>query len=1144
MNYLNRISIRARLTMFAAITLLSVLILSIIVMMSINSMAVIVNTIQEHPMIVSNAAATAQISELRMNRAINNALLATNQYDVNQAANLYDLEEANVYQNMDIVKKLILGDAGSKLESETRQDFLAWSSMIDQEFRLVKAGNQTAALEPLVNESNLRFKQLGFQFDTLNQYARQKAVGLIAEYNNQKQWTLFFISGMLLAVFAIILTSTFLLIKSVMTSINSLKDNMAEITSTGHISKQEPSGNTEIAGMHRNFNIMLDRLHSQLWQREGQNLLQDRLAGDLNLGEISSRALNFLAAYVDAGAGVLYLRDKDAMILRQAATYALVEREELIKAYQWGEGIIGQVAQQASPILLKNIRKNERVIETGITSEPPLNSYSVPVIYEHTVFGVLELVSHDPIDTSKQEFLNLACTILATYIISNSQKEKIENLLAQTQETNTQLTTQSLELEALNRELEEGQRQLETHANELQQSNYEVKAKNSELESIQQALIQKSEQIEHANQYKSEFLTNMSHELRTPLNSIILLSRMLGKNKHQNLSEEDLKKMAIIFAAGNELLELINNILDLAKIESGKLEVLRETFRTQEFVLSYQDKFDAIAAEKKLNFIVRDEIQTNIYTDSGKLNQVLTNLLANAFKFTAAGEVELSVAASGVEEYPLKFEVRDTGIGIAVDLQQTVFEQFRQADGTISRHYGGTGLGLSISKGLVQLLGGKIELTSQEGVGSTFTVLLPADHNDHQLIFRTKRIAQPVQVDDDSSNLQVGDKIILVIEDDAYFCEKLKDYINQMGFKMLRASTGQAGMSMAQDYKLVGIILDLGLPDINGAEVLHRLKSNAQTRSTPVHILTVEDSQEHYSLQRQGAVGFTTKSPAGLEDIQEVMTTILRVAEKKPKHLLIVEDCEEERAVLFELIDNGYIKAKGVATATEAMRELGTGQYDALVLDLSLKEGSGWEVCRFVKDNQLHIPVIIYTAKELKEQETRELEKYSDSIVIKTAYSQGRLLEEVSLFLHKVAKVRPMVIFDDDGEADFKGKKVLICDDDAKNMFSLSCLIEESGATVIRAYNGQEALDALKFEPDVDLILMDIMMPVLNGIEAIKIIREDKVLSDIPIIAITAKAMKGDKELFLGAGANDYISKPIDYDILERLLKIWLGRKQ
>lgn len=1144
MNYLSRISIKARLILLAVITLLSALILAIVVMMSINSMAVIANTIYEHPMIVSNAAASAQISELRMNRAINNALMATNQYDVNQAMNLYDREESNVYQNMDIVQKLILGEPGSKLERDTRQNFLTWSGMIDHEFRLVKEGNQTAALEPLVNQSNLQFKQLGFQFDALNQYARQKATDLILEYNNQKQGAFFFILEILLALFIIILTSTFLLIKSVMTSINTLKNNMAAIASSGHISKQEPSGNTEISEMHRNFNIMLDRLQSQRWQREGQNLLKDQLTGDLAMGEISSRALDFLAAYVGAGSGVLYLQDKDVRILRRSAAYALVEREELGKEYLWGEGIIGQVAQQASPILLKNISRRESVIETGIVSEPALNTYTAPVIYENEVFGVIEVASHEPIDKLKQEFLNLSCAVLATYIFSNRQKEKIKDLLIQTQEANTQLTTQSLELEALNRELEEGQRQLEIHTNELQQYNYEVKAKNSELESIQRALIQKSEQMEQANSYKSEFLANMSHELRTPLNSIILLSRMLGTNKQQNLSKEDLKKMGIIFAAGTELLELINNILDLSKIESGKLEVYRDTFQTQEFVQSYKEKFTEIAAEKGLSLIIRDEIRTTIHTDRGKLNQVITNLLANAFKFTAQGEVELSLAASGIDEFPLKFEIRDTGIGIAVDQQQTIFEQFRQVDGTISRHYGGTGLGLSISKSLVELLGGKIELTSQEGIGSSFTVLLPTNYDDHQLIPRAKQIIQSVQVDDDRKNLQDGDKIILVIEDDAYFCEKLKAYINQMGFKMLRAVTGQVGLSMAQDYELVGIILDLGLPDINGAEVLHRLKSNVQTRSIPVHILTVEDSQEHYSLQRQGAVGFTTKSPAGLEDIQEVMATILRVAEKKPKHLLIVEDREEERSAVFKLIDNSYIKAKGVTTATEALRELGTGQYDALVLDILLEEGSGWEVCRYVKDNQLRIPVIIYTAKELKEWETRELEKYSDSIVLKTAYSQGRLLEEVALFLHKVAKVRTMVALNDEGKDIFKGKKVLICDDDVKNMFSLSCLIEEAGATVIGAYNGQEALDALKLESEFDLILMDIMMPVLNGIEAIKKIREDKALSDIPIIAISAKAMKGDKEVFLGAGANDYISKPIDYDILEKLLKIWLGRKR
>ena len=1155
MNIFKRMTIKARLILFAAVTLLSMLILTIAVVMSINSMASIANTIHERPMQVSNAAASAQVAELRMYKAINNALLATNQYDVNQAMSLYDLEEAKVYQNMDIVKRLITGDAGLTLESDIRKNFSVWSDKIDQEFRLIKEG-KTADLKPLINQSNVQFKQLGLQFDALSQYEHQKDEALITEYNNRKQWTLFVICGMLLALFMIILTSTYLLIKSVMTSINSLKDNMAEIVSSGQISKKEPSGNDEIAVMRRHFNMMLDLIQNQLWQREGQNLFQEQLAGDLTLAEITSRAVNFLASYIDAGAGVFYLRDKDAKMLKQHASFALMDREGLCKEYHWGEGVVGQVAKQASPILLKNISKNKGLIQTGLTSEPPLNTYTIPVIYEQEVFGVLEVASNEPIDTLKQEFLNLSCAILATFIVSSRQKEKIAELLIQTQEANAKLTSQSIELEAVNQKLEDGQRQLEVHANELQQSNIEVKAKNNELESIQQALLEKNEQIVHANHFKTEFLTNMSHELRTPLNSIILLSKMLGRNKHQNLSEEDLKKTAIIFEAGNELLELINNILDLSKIESGKLEVYLETFKTHEFVQSYKAKFEALAAEKGLTFVVRDEIQSSLTTDSGKLNQVITNLLTNAFKFTAQGEVELSVAASGMEKFPLKFEVRDTGIGIPTEQQHTIFEQFRQVDGTISRRYGGTGLGLSICQSLVELLYGKIELTSQEGLGSTFTVLLPRDQNALQTVSKPKLILSPIhrnepieaiesiQVNDDRNQLKNGDNIILVIEDDVYFCEKLKDYINQRGFKMLGALTGQAGLAMAQDYELVGIILDLDLPDINGAEVLHHLKSNAQTRSIPVHILSVEDAQDHYSLQRQGAVGFTTKSPAGLDDIQEVMSTILRVAEKKPKYLLIVEDCEEEREALFELINNGYVKAKGVATATEAIKELGTGQYDALVLDLFLTEGSGWDVCRFVKDNQLRVPVIIYTAKELQEWETRELEKFSDSIVVKTAYSHGRLLEEVSLFLHKVAKVRTMVTLDAGVDGDFKGKKVLICDDDAKNMFSLSCLIEETGATVIEAYNGQEALDALKLDPKVDLILMDIMMPVLNGIEAIKKIRDDKVLRDIPIIAITAKAMKGDKEVFLGAGANDYISKPLDYDILEKLLQVWLGRKQ
>jgi signal transduction histidine kinase/CheY-like chemotaxis protein len=1149
---LNKISIKARVIVYAAIILVSVLILSVLVVININSMADITHLIHEHPMQVSNAAASAQIAELRMNRAINNALLATNPYDLNQAIDLYDQEKVQVFQSMDIVKKLILGAAGAKLESDTRKNFTAWSAVIDQEFQFLKEGKPKSDLESLVKKSNLQFDQLSFQFDALNQYSRQKEEVLTSQYDNQKAWSLSLIGIMFIVVLVIIMLSSYLLIKSVMTSINSLKDNMAEIASTGRIIKKEPLGHDELAEMRRHFNVMLDLLQNQLWHREGLNLLQDQLAGNLSVAEIAERALNFLASHVGAGSGILYLRDKDDKLLRKKAAFALLDREDVFTEYQWGEGVVGQVAQQASPILLKNISRREGLIQTGTTSEPPLNTYTFPLIYEHDVLGVIELASHEHIDDLKQEFLNLAGTVLATVIFTGRQKEEIADLLSQTQDANAKLNNQSLELESMNRELEEGQRQLEIHADELEKYNIEVKAKNSELESIQRTLLDKNEQIALADRYKSEFLTNMSHELRTPLNSIILLSKMLGKNQQQNLTEEDLKKIATIFSAGSELLELINNILDLSKIESGKLEVFQETFQSRDFVQSFKAKFETLAAEKGLRFIVQDELQSTITTDSGKLSQIITNLLANAFKFTSQGEVELRVAPSGLQELPLKFEVRDTGIGVPAGQQQAIFEQFRQVDGSISRNYGGTGLGLSISKSLAELLGGKIELKSQEDLGSTFSVLLPTSQNGFKPVLKSgkRRFIQPIESPesagtyDDRPWLSAGDKTILVIEDDKYFCEKLKDYINQKGFKMLMALTGQVGLAMAKEYKPMGIILDLGLPDINGAEVLHQLKSEIETRSIPVHILSVEDSQRHNSLQIQGAVGFTSKSPAGLEDIQEVMLNLLKVAEKKPKYLLIVEDNEEEREALFELINNGYIKVKGVAAASEAMEELGTGKYDAMVLDLFLRDGSGWEVCQFVKEHKLRLPIIIHTAKELNEWETRELEKYSDSIILKTAYSQGRLLEEVSLFLHKVANVQTKVLLDDGTENDFKGKKVLICDDDAKNMFALTCIIEETGATVLEAYNGQEALDALKLETDVDLILMDIMMPVLNGIETIKKIREDKALRDIPIIAITAKAMKGDKEVFLEAGANDYLSKPIDYNILGKLLKVWLGRKQ
>ncbi|MGR3180061.1 MAG: response regulator, partial [Candidatus Anammoxibacter sp.] len=735
--------------------------------------------------------------------------------------------------------------------------------------------------------------------------------------------------------------------------------------------------------------------------------------------------------------------------------------------------------------------------------------------------------------------------------------------------------------------------ELEERTEELEKQKDDIKQKNQDLEESKSELKTKADDLELTSKYKSEFLANMSHELRTPLNSILILSKILADNKTGNFTDKQVELADTINAAGGDLLTLINDILDLSKIEAGKMTLHVETVSLGDFAEDVNRKFKPATDEKGIAFKIdlAKELPVSILTDRQRLDQIIKNFLSNAIKFTEKGSVTLSICRpqTGLDLPSGNFEsdkivaisVIDTGIGIPKDKQSMIFEAFQQVDGTTSRKFGGTGLGLSICRELVRLLGGKIELQSEMGKGSSFTVYLPEAFKEEQKTEDNNKLAvgnvqlanneqvsesvaqsatsneQPVTsnqfkpsdlesdlVWDDRRNYKLGDKSILVIEDDSKFAKIIFELAHEKGFKCLVAENGEIGLYMADYYKPSAIILDIGLPGIDGFSVMERLKSNPATRHIPVNFLS--GSERSIDAMKMGAVGFLTK-PATIEMLNGLFGKFENIIAKKVKKLLIVEDNESMRKSIIELLGNGDITSTGVSTGEEAYELLKTGEFDCMVLDLGLSDMSGSDLLDKIRSNKAisYIPVIIYTGKELPEREESILKKYADSVIIKGAKSPERLLDETALFLHRVEANLPIekqrilrTIHNKD--AVFENKKILLIDDDMRNVFALTHVIEEKGMEVVIGRNGRDGLECLNKNPDVDLVLMDIMMPEMDGYEATREIRKQVRFKNLPIIAITAKAMAGDKNKCVEAGANDYLPKPIDTDKLLSLLRVWL----
>ncbi len=936
---------------------------------------------------------------------------------------------------------------------------------------------------------------------------------------------------------------------------------------------------------------------SEQWRKNGQTELAESMRGELDLPTLAKNVITYLAKYLDAQVGVMYIAGEDET-LRLTGSYAFNQRKRVTTIVKPGEGLVGQAAVDRASISITEVPEDYITVSSGLGEAVPRSLLAVPVILEGEVKGVLELGSFEPLDAARVEFIETVAESIAIALNSAQDRDKMHELLEQSQSQSERLQAQQEELRASNEELEEqadalkrSEENLKAQSEELQASNEEleekseylskqksdIEVKNKELEIAGQEIEEKALDLEAASKYKSEFLANMSHELRTPLNSLLILAKSLSGNEEGNLTEDQVKAANVIHDGGKDLLHLINEILDLSKVEAGRLDLHLEDVPVDAMARRLKAQFDPIADEKGLAFDidVADGLPATLRTDGQRVEQILKNLLSNAMKFTREGSVSLHISHPGKDfpsrksgltaDHAVAMSVVDTGIGIATDRQRAIFEAFQQADGSTSRKYGGTGLGLAISRELAKLLGGEIDIQSQEGHGSTFTLYLPVEsRNESTLPIHPKSSttqAEPITtvepsapistaefLPDDRRHLDDGDKTVLIVEDDVRFAEILMNLARKRGYRCLVAGDGRTGLQLALEHRPTSIILDLGLPDIDGLDVLGQLKDDLTTRHIPVHVVSARE--ERTASLRRGAVGFLTK-PATTEDIDQAFSKIEDMLHADMRKVLVVEDNEVLRESLVKLIDSKDVEITAVGTGQDACEQISSVQFDGVILDLGLPDMTGFDLLRKFEEichGQVP-PVIVYTGRDLTREEHAELSKVADSIVLKEADSEERVLDEVLLFLHSVESSLPasqqqVIRMLHNPDEVLAGRKILLVDDDMRNTYALSRVLQKSALNVVMADNGKLALERLEAEPDIEMVVMDIMMPVMDGYEAIRAIRAQRRFEKLPVIALTAKAMSEDRAKCLEAGANDYMTKPVDVEKLLSLMRVWLFKRE
>ena len=962
----------------------------------------------------------------------------------------------------------------------------------------------------------------------------------------------------------------------------------------------EASG--EVASLKDNINEMIRNLADTTRKNTEQDWLKTNLAkftrmlqGQRDLVTVTNLILSEMTPLVNASCGVFYLSkvDGEEEYLELVASYAYTQRKHLANRFRLREGLIGQCAFERRRILLTNVPPDYIQITSGLGEAAPLNIIVLPVLFEGEVKAVLELASFERFSEVNQTFLDQLMESIGIVLNTIAANMRTEKLLEQSQLLTAELQSQQEELKKTNDRLEQQAKSLQkseellkSQQEELRKTNEEledkaqllsnqkkqVEIKNQEIERAKAALEEKAEQLALTSKYKSEFLANMSHELRTPLNSLLVLSQLLADNPDRNLTEKQVQFAETIHTAGTELLALINDILDLSKIESGTVTLDIGDVNLEDLKDYVSRNFDQIAQDRKLRFEVALDttLPRVMHTDAKRLQQVLKNLLSNAFKFTAKGAVEMRIARAtygwnsrnpilNSASMVVAFSVRDTGIGIPADKQKVIFEAFQQADGTTSRKYGGTGLGLSISREIARLLGGEITVVSAPEQGSTFTLFLPIAYNVAAAASRPNTAIDKIlptpdepaewspigAVKDDRDALAPGERSIVIVEDDDKFATVLLDAARQRGFKGLVSPNGGHALALARRFRPEAILLDIKLPDMDGWRLLDILKRNPETRHIPVNVISAEDPRR---LGRKLGAFAALPKPVDRETLFGMIERTENFLSRRVRHLLLVEDDEVQRAHVAAMIGNGDVELTAVASGHEALAEIARKFFDCVILDLGLPDMDGLELIEQLrKDQENPMPIIVYTARELSRREELRLQRMAESVIVKGPEAGARLFDESALFLHRAVAGLPedkrkLLSGLRQREPVLAGRKVLIVDDDVRNIFSLASVLEQHQVEVLHAENGRDGIALLERTPAIDLVLMDVMMPEMDGYETMRSIRARERFRTLPIIAITAKAMKGDREKCIAAGASDYAAKPVDIDHILSVIRVWLRK--
>lgn len=1123
MQYLNNMSIKNRLFISFFLIFLVFIIFSLISIRYIQYVGKLTKDLYDHPLQVSNAALNANLGVIRMHRSMKDVILSQNEIELDNVIDDVNLQEQLVFEEFTVIREQILGEKGEDLLRETVDLFIDWKKTRDEVISLVVEGERESASLITKGKGAYHVVLLERKIESLTDYARNKAGGFLEDAVNLQNGIVRNLIILIFTVALLLLLLGYFLINGILSNIFLLSTTMTKITTTGELVKADLGGKNELTDMSRDFNNLIDRLEVMFWLKSGQNLLNNEISGELQFNEITAKSINFVSRYTAACTGAIYSYNQDLSLCKLESSFAFVESLHYPYEFKPGEGIPGQVALEMKPILLKNITRGEALGQSGTTSEPPKSIYAVPLVIEEKLIGVLEIASFEELDEIKMEFLDTAASIISISLFTASQRGKIKELLKLSQESNEQLQSQSEELQAMN---EEFQHQAE-----------ELNLQNIELE------VQ-GRQLEDANRLKSEFLSNMSHELRTPLNSVMALSRVLIMQAKEKLSIDENNYLSIIERNGKHLLNLINDILDLSKIEAGRMNISIKLFSIKSTIGDIFESLKLLAEVKGIKIIVDiPEDLPLIESDELRVHQVLQNIMSNAVKFTTSGKVDISVSWN---EKNVFIAIKDSGIGISDKNLPHIFDEFRQIDGSSSRMFEGTGLGLAIANKSIKLLHGKITAESIYGEGTTFNVVLPVKWDVKTELYKQEIEGPPEKL------IQNGQQTVLIIDDDPGAVALISKDLVKAGYNTITANSGEKALDLAASYLPSVIILDIVMPKMDGWETLQALKKDPHTADIPVIIGSILDDRETgFAL---GASGYITKPFTSVVLIDEINKILVSNAKgnksskvrksSKNARILLVEDNESAVIQVKSILENAGFIVDVAIDGEEALIYINKTIPDGIILDLMMPGVDGYEVLKKLRENPdtSDVPVTILTAKDLAKEDFNNLSSGNiQTYIQKGDIDREDLLLQTNKMIGLVPEKKefPMV----KKKLKTTGEKrnipiILVIEDNPDNMTTIKAILKTK-YEIIEAIDGKTGMEAILTE-EPDLILLDMTLPVMDGFQLVRKIKSDKRVSKIPVIALTALAMKGDKEGILKAGCDDYISKPIEFEVLLNKVSSWI----